>query len=255
MRALAALEEARLGGARGLAVLAHRGGGTGLHPVVTQATNLRLAVLPPAAAVAQAAHGGLPPQQQQRRGVFIQTQPTPNPSSLIFVPGKPVAEGGGTRAFDSAREAMASPLAKRLFQIDGVTKVFFGSDFVTVTKSEDYAWSVLKPDVFAAIMDHYTSGEPLFYDAAEAGAAEHLISEHDDEASWGGGNDQGAAGDAHPTGGAGEGGPPAGAEGGRGEMLAQQRALLVKGVVEAPADEHEEEGLKAFNDLEKHLSA
>lgn len=75
-------------------------------------------------------------QQQQRRGVFIQTQPTPNPLSLMFVPGRPVLEGGGTASFGSAREAMSSPLAKRLFAIDGVTSVFFGSDFVTVTKSE-----------------------------------------------------------------------------------------------------------------------
>ena len=53
---------------------------------------------------------------------------------------------------------MKSPLAKRLFQIDGVTNVFFGTDFVTVTKDEEFTWNVLKPDVFAAIMDHFTSG-------------------------------------------------------------------------------------------------
>ena len=257
------------------------------------------------------AGGQHPQQRQQRRGVFIQTQPTPNPLSLMFVPGRPVVEGGGTLSFGGAREAMASPLAKRLFQIDGITKVagcrgvgrrcppvyvcvpftfftdlaavpsactaaslpplpvlpqppgrpliglaagasppprppplqvFFGSDFVTVTKSEvgawraprrqgwlpcgmlelppggshvqpcprctplaptnsacvclglplpqdshqptpasrvcvsaslppqDYTWAVLKPDVFAAIMDHYSSGEPLLYDAQEVGA-------------------------------------------------------------------------------------
>ena len=54
---------------------------------------------------------------------------------------------------------MQSPLAKKLFQIDGVSNVFFGSDFVTVTKSEDYTWNVIKPDVFASIMDHFTSGK------------------------------------------------------------------------------------------------
>ena len=54
---------------------------------------------------------------------------------------------------------MQSPLAKKLFQIDGVNNVFFGSDFVTVTKSEDYTWNVIKPDVFASIMDHFTSGK------------------------------------------------------------------------------------------------
>ena len=64
----------------------------------------------------------------------------------------------GSQNFSSPREAMKSPLAKRLFQIDGVTNVFFGTDFVTVTKDEEYTWRVLKPDVFAAIMDHFTSG-------------------------------------------------------------------------------------------------
>ena len=64
----------------------------------------------------------------------------------------------GSQNFSSPREAMKSPLAKRLFQIDGVTNVFFGADFVTVTKDEEYTWNVLKPDVFAAIMDHFTSG-------------------------------------------------------------------------------------------------
>ncbi len=64
----------------------------------------------------------------------------------------------GSKSFDSARDGMSSPLAKRLFVIDGVTGVFFGSDFVTVTKSEEYVWSVLKPEVFAAIMEHFTSG-------------------------------------------------------------------------------------------------
>lgn len=200
--------------------------------------------LPPAALTLSAA---------QRRRMFIQTQPTPNPASLMFIPGQKVMEAG-SKSFTSAREAMGSPLAKKLFAIDGVTQVgvvyktkdhcacgivtfcsncaaccavrvlcmaravrgvlchgrpagsrrtacipwaacsrmpaaplpprsarastshlppvprpltqvFFGSDFVTVTKSEDYGWAVLKPDVFAAIMDHYSSGEPLFYDS------------------------------------------------------------------------------------------
>lgn len=60
--------------------------------------------------------------------------------------------------FGNARESMKSPLAKKLFQVDGVTSVFFGSDFVTVTKSDDYTWNVVKPDIFAGIMDHFTSG-------------------------------------------------------------------------------------------------
>ena len=66
----------------------------------------------------------------------------------------------GSAHFDTPREGMASPLAKRLFAIEGVTGVFYGSDFVTVTKAEDQVWSMLKPEVFAAIMEHFTSGVP-----------------------------------------------------------------------------------------------
>ncbi len=65
----------------------------------------------------------------------------------------------GTASFDNPREGMSSPLAKRLFAIDGVTGVFFGSDFVTVTKSDVYPWSVLKPEIFAAMMEHFSSGQ------------------------------------------------------------------------------------------------
>jgi hypothetical protein len=64
----------------------------------------------------------------------------------------------GSASFDTPREGLTSPLAKRLFGIDGITGVFFGSDFLTVTKSDDYAWSILKPEIFAAIMEHFTSG-------------------------------------------------------------------------------------------------
>jgi Fe-S cluster biogenesis protein NfuA len=124
-----------------------------------------------------AAAGGQ--QWQQQRGMFIQTQPTPNPSSLMFMPGQPVMESGVSE-FKNAREAMDSPLAQRLFGIDGVASVFFGSDFVTVTKSEEYPWSVLKPDVFAGIMDHYTSGDPLFTDPSSR-ASDTAISEDDSE--------------------------------------------------------------------------
>lgn len=98
--------------------------------------------------------------------MFIQTQNTPNPSSLMFVPGKPVLEKGGHN-FASAREAMASPLAKKLFVIDGVQNVFFGTEFITVSKSEDHAWSTLKPEIFAAITEYYNSGEPIMSDGQD----------------------------------------------------------------------------------------
>lgn len=116
----------------------------------------------------------------QQRSMFIQTHPTPNPSSLMFAPGQQVMESG-THEFNSAREAMVSPLAKKLFGIDGVTAVFLGSDFITVTKSDSYTWAVLKPDIFAAIMDHYASGEPLFTDAATLAHSDTAIQPDDSE--------------------------------------------------------------------------
>ena len=99
----------------------------------------------------------------------------------MFMPGKPVYTDGGTKNFANPREGMASPLAKKLFLIDGVTAVFFGQDFVTVTKSEDHEWGVLKPEVFAAVMDFYASGEPVISDEAEQVNAGTAIHEDDDE--------------------------------------------------------------------------
>lgn len=116
----------------------------------------------------------------QRRMMFIQTQPTPNPASLMFYPGKPVMEVGSSD-FPNARTAMNSPLARSLFGIDGVTRVFFGSDFVTVTKSDDVSWDILKPEIFAAIMDFYTSGQPLFLDESTAASKDTAIHEDDSE--------------------------------------------------------------------------
>ncbi|KAL9419272.1 hypothetical protein AB3S75_037099 [Citrus x aurantiifolia] len=116
----------------------------------------------------------------QRRTMFIQTQPTPNPSSLMFYPGKPVMEVGSAD-FPNARAAMNSPLAKSLYGVDGITRVFFGSDFITVTKSEDTSWDLLKPEIFAAIMDFYSSGQPLFLDSETAAAKDTAINEDDSE--------------------------------------------------------------------------
>jgi Fe-S cluster biogenesis protein NfuA len=99
--------------------------------------------------------------------MFIQTEATPNPATLKFLPGKAVL-GDGTREFRSADEAGASPLASALFGIPGVTGVFFGSDFVTVTKATG-EWQHLKPAILGAIMEHYLSGAPI---VAENAAAE-----------------------------------------------------------------------------------
>lgn len=116
----------------------------------------------------------------QKRSMFIQTQSTPNPLSLMFYPGKPVMEVGSAD-FPNPRTAMNSPLAKALYGIDGVTRVFFGSDFITVTKSEDTSWDFLKPEIFAAVMDFYSSGNPLFLDSNTAASMDTAIHEDDSE--------------------------------------------------------------------------
>ena len=82
--------------------------------------------------------------------MFIQTEQTPNPSTLKFLPGRVVMEKG-TMDFATADTAAPSPLAKRLFAVEGVERVFFGSDFVTVTKSADRDWQVLKPSILGGL--------------------------------------------------------------------------------------------------------
>jgi len=99
--------------------------------------------------------------------LFIQTEQTPNPSTLNCLPGR-VAMDKGTMDSASADAVGSSPLAKRLFAVEGVERVFLGADFVTVTKSADRDWQVLKPSILGGIMEHYTSGEPVILDDAEA---------------------------------------------------------------------------------------
>ncbi len=91
--------------------------------------------------------------------MFIQTEATPNPATVKFIPGKTVL-GGGTADYRDESEATLSPLARRLFGIDGVRGVFLGSDFISVTKGE-VEWQHLKPAVLGAIMDHYMSGAAI----------------------------------------------------------------------------------------------
>ena len=102
--------------------------------------------------------------------MFIQTEATPNPSTLKFVPGRTVL-AEGTREFRTAADATQSPLAEALFSIPGVSAVFFGSDFVTVTK-DGAEWPHLKPAVLGAIMEHFTSGAPILKGEAEEDADE-----------------------------------------------------------------------------------
>ena len=110
--------------------------------------------------------------------MFIQTEQTPNPSTLKFLPGRVVMEKG-TVDFASVDTAGTSPLAKRLFAVDGVERVFFGADFVTVTKAADMDWQILKPSILGGIMEHYTSGEPVL--AGEAAPSAGDASADDDE--------------------------------------------------------------------------
>ncbi|KLT46313.1 HIRA-interacting protein 5 [Cutaneotrichosporon oleaginosum] len=109
---------------------------------------------------------------QQVRTMFIQTETTPNEASLKFIPGVEVMPGGGTHEVLDLRGALGSPLATRLLNVDGVVGVFFGPDFVTCSKDENYNWSVLKPEVFAILMEHFASGAPLFKEGHESSGAE-----------------------------------------------------------------------------------
>jgi len=109
--------------------------------------------------------------------MFIQTESTPNPATLKFLPGRDVL-GTGSANFPDASAAVRSSLAKRLFAVDGVTAVFLGSDFITITKDESadgLGWQHLKPMVLGAVMDHYASGEPAMDtpDEDKSGHAEH----------------------------------------------------------------------------------
>ncbi len=90
--------------------------------------------------------------------MFIQTEQTPNPQTLKFLPGKVVMDEG-TAFYQNTEEATNSPFAKRLFQVEGVEGVFFGSDFITITKNQSIDWQVMKPLVLGSIMDHYSSGD------------------------------------------------------------------------------------------------
>lgn len=95
--------------------------------------------------------------------MFIQTEATPNPATLKFIPGVEVM-ASGTRFFTSAKEAASSPLAQALFKIEGVEAVFFGADFITITKAEDTAWEALKAPLLTVIMDHFVAKKPVMLD-------------------------------------------------------------------------------------------
>ncbi|KAG0230812.1 hypothetical protein BGW42_000677 [Actinomortierella wolfii] len=119
---------------------------------------------------------------QQVRTMFIQTETTPNQDSLKFIPGVAVMTDSSTAEFLDARNAMQSPLAKKLFQIEGVRGVFFGPDFVTITKDQDAVWQLMKPDIYSAIMDFFASGQPILLKEGDANVpTDTMILEDDSE--------------------------------------------------------------------------
>jgi Fe-S cluster biogenesis protein NfuA len=93
--------------------------------------------------------------------MFIQTETTPNEDSLKFIPGVPVM-GDGTAEFLDTRSALVSPLAIRLMGVEGVSAVFYGPDFVTVSKDSENRWAVVKPEIYSIIMEFFSSGQELF---------------------------------------------------------------------------------------------
>ena len=106
--------------------------------------------------------------------MFIETEATPNPATLKFIPGREVMGARGTADFASPEAAARSPLASRVFALPGVARVFLGSDFITVTQGGDADWATLRPQVLGAVMDHFLSGLPVLEggEAAANGAGE-----------------------------------------------------------------------------------
>ncbi|WP_121063417.1 NifU family protein [Chachezhania antarctica] len=108
--------------------------------------------------------------------MFIQTEATPNPATLKFLPGQTVLDAG-TADFPTAEAAVKSPLAQRIFDVSGVTGVFFGNDFVTVTKADSIDWDHIKPAILGAVMEHYQSGAPVMNEAGPDAASGHAATE------------------------------------------------------------------------------
>ena len=110
--------------------------------------------------------------------MFIQTEATPNPATLKFLPGRAVMGSYGTADFAGPGPAERSPLAARLFELDGVTRVFLGADFITVTKAETTDWQALRSQVLGAVMAHFMAGLAVL-DGLETGGPEEEAEEFD----------------------------------------------------------------------------
>ena len=111
--------------------------------------------------------------------MFIETEGTPNPATLKFLPGRYVM-GTGTADFASAVSAERSPLAMALFDLSGVARVFLGGDFITVTKADETSWQALKPQVLATIMDHFVAGRPVIEGSADEELVEEIAPEDEE---------------------------------------------------------------------------
>jgi Fe-S cluster biogenesis protein NfuA len=106
-------------------------------------------------------------QKSWRENMFIQTEETPNPATLKFLPGQTVL-GTGTANFSEGDNIENSPMAKKLFEVEGVVGVFLGSDFITITKSDNFLWEHIKPALLGAIMDFIQSGEEIINENSTA---------------------------------------------------------------------------------------
>src|ERR1700758_1052795 len=151
----------------------HSGAAIALRPANQRFVPLIVRLPTPSAK--RAPRAGLEPATPEKT-MFIQTEATPNPATLKFIPGRLVLDAG-TMEFSTPEAAARSPLAERLFAVPGVTGVFYGADFVTVTKA-DGDWQPLKPAILGAIMEHYMSGAPLL--AAGSAASDEAADEQDE---------------------------------------------------------------------------
>jgi Fe-S cluster biogenesis protein NfuA len=111
--------------------------------------------------------------------MFIETEGTPNPATLKFLPGREVM-GAGTADFANAEVAARSPLAGALFALPGVARVFLGGDFITITKTEATDWQALRPQVLGAVMEHFVAGRPVI-EGADADALDEDVAPEDAE--------------------------------------------------------------------------
>eukprot|EP01133_Synstelium_polycarpum_P004001 gene4001-4632_t len=120
-------------------------------------------------------------QSARSKSLFIQTEGTPNPDSLKFIPGIPVMEPGKTYDFPDFKSSQISPLANSIFKLDGVNRVFFGPDFISVNKFPETEWALLKPQIYGTIVDFYHTNQPLMSETPSAENNDTLILPEDDE--------------------------------------------------------------------------